>query len=229
MSATLPMRGSEKADTYRRLLPKRRQNVATASLRASARVADLLNGQSEHVAADMAKWALGVEGIKPNNTARIAVNVDVRADWIISSENLSDINRISDMIQSRRLSTELDPRSTRCRSRSRPGGCLRGRPSRRRLLGRGKQASDERRDKLSAKFGEVALPGASPPGRQALSDCDRGAIARITGCHRPRKLRRRRAHSVGARRETGPGKMARTVLRGFTPCNFFCSPCGSWR
>ena len=44
---------------------------------------ELVDAQSEHVSAEITLKLLAIEGIKPDDTARIAVNVDVRAGYVI--------------------------------------------------------------------------------------------------------------------------------------------------
>ena len=80
---------------------KRRQNVTAASLRASSRAMELVDAESEHVSAEMTLKLLAIEGIKPDNTARIAVNVDVRAGYVIDLSGAPDPREPSVQIEHR--------------------------------------------------------------------------------------------------------------------------------
>lgn len=64
-----------------------RRTIATATMRASNRLVELIDAQSEHVAAKVSERILTSEGILKSDQASIAVNVDVRAGFVI---DLSD-------------------------------------------------------------------------------------------------------------------------------------------
>ena len=61
---------------------ERRKTIAAASLRASARLTELLDAESEHVSADMTKHVLALQGIAPKQQG-VQVNVNVRAGFVI--------------------------------------------------------------------------------------------------------------------------------------------------
>jgi hypothetical protein len=60
-----------------------RQNLAEASLRASTRLVELIDAKSEHVAAQVSERILTSEGILKSDQHAIAVNVDVKAGFIL--------------------------------------------------------------------------------------------------------------------------------------------------
>jgi hypothetical protein len=62
---------------------KTRETLANGTLRASARLLELIDADSEHVAFDASKHVLGIAGIKPADHAQVSVNVDVKAGFII--------------------------------------------------------------------------------------------------------------------------------------------------
>jgi hypothetical protein len=63
---------------------KSQQTIATASLRASNRLVELIDAKSEHVAAQVSERILTSEGIlKSDQGSNIAVNVDIRAGYVI--------------------------------------------------------------------------------------------------------------------------------------------------
>jgi hypothetical protein len=64
-----------------------RETIANGSLRASARLVELIDAGSEHVSADVSKHILAIEGIKPAAGPTTLVNVNIRAGYVI---DLSD-------------------------------------------------------------------------------------------------------------------------------------------
>lgn len=63
---------------------KASETIRTAKLRASHRLVELIDAQSEHVAAQVSERILTSEGIlKSDQGSNIAVNVDIRAGYVI--------------------------------------------------------------------------------------------------------------------------------------------------
>jgi hypothetical protein len=62
---------------------KCRESMQTGVLRASARLVELIDANSEHVAAQVSERILTSEGILKSDQASIAVNVDIRAGYVI--------------------------------------------------------------------------------------------------------------------------------------------------
>jgi predicted DNA-binding protein (UPF0251 family) len=62
---------------------KVRETIALATLRAGNRIMELVDASSEHVSADVSKHVLAIAGIKPAHDAQVAVNIDVRAGFVI--------------------------------------------------------------------------------------------------------------------------------------------------
>jgi hypothetical protein len=52
-------------------------------LRASKRVMELVDAESEHVSLDASKHVLAIEGIKPRADAQVSVNIDIKAGYVI--------------------------------------------------------------------------------------------------------------------------------------------------
>jgi hypothetical protein len=70
------------------LRQKAARTVALASGRASARIVELLDSESDHVSFDAARRVLSIGGIKPSADAgSINVNLNIRAGYVI---DLSD-------------------------------------------------------------------------------------------------------------------------------------------
>ena len=65
------------------LAQEMRRTIATAGIRASHRIAELIDASSEHVSLDAAKHVLGIEGIKPAADAQVSVAIDVKAGFVI--------------------------------------------------------------------------------------------------------------------------------------------------
>jgi hypothetical protein len=60
------------------------ENLARATLRASARVAELMDASSEHVSLDASKHVLAIGGIRPPDTSHgVHVNVGVSVGYVI--------------------------------------------------------------------------------------------------------------------------------------------------
>jgi len=60
-----------------------RRTIGNAQMPAAATLVRLLDANSEHVAAQVAERLLAINGIKPDETSRVAVSVDVRAGYVI--------------------------------------------------------------------------------------------------------------------------------------------------
>jgi hypothetical protein len=60
-----------------------RKNLTAGTLRASARLIELLDAGSEHVSFDASKHVLALAGIKPAADAQVAVNIDIKAGYVI--------------------------------------------------------------------------------------------------------------------------------------------------
>jgi hypothetical protein len=59
------------------------ENIQIGVLRASKRVLELVDAESEHVSLDASKHVLAIEGIKPRADAQVSVNIDIKAGWVI--------------------------------------------------------------------------------------------------------------------------------------------------
>jgi hypothetical protein len=64
-----------------------RETIANGTLRASARLVELIDSASEHVSADVSKHMLAIAGIKPTAEPAALVNINIRAGYVI---DLSD-------------------------------------------------------------------------------------------------------------------------------------------
>jgi hypothetical protein len=64
-----------------------RETIANGTLRASARLVELIDASSEHVSADVSKHMLAIAGIKPTAEPAALVNINIRAGYVI---DLSD-------------------------------------------------------------------------------------------------------------------------------------------
>jgi hypothetical protein len=64
--------------------------VALTSGRAAARLAELLDADSEHVSLDAAKLSLGIAGIKPAPEASVNLNVELRAGFVLDLREPSE-------------------------------------------------------------------------------------------------------------------------------------------
>lgn len=62
---------------------RRRSNIAVASIRASHRIAELIDASSEHVSLDASKHVLAIEGVRPSEDAKIVNNINVMAGYVI--------------------------------------------------------------------------------------------------------------------------------------------------
>jgi PAB1-binding protein PBP1 len=60
-----------------------RQNIQIGVLRASKRVLELIDADSEHVSLDASKHVLAIEGIKPSADTQVSVNIDIKAGYVI--------------------------------------------------------------------------------------------------------------------------------------------------
>jgi hypothetical protein len=64
-----------------------RETIANGTMRASARLVELIDAGSEHVSADVSKHMLAIAGIKPTAEPAALVNINIRAGYVI---DLSD-------------------------------------------------------------------------------------------------------------------------------------------
>jgi hypothetical protein len=60
-----------------------RETIANGTMRASARLIELLDASSEHVSLDASKHMLAIAGIKPSADAQVSVNIDIKAGYVI--------------------------------------------------------------------------------------------------------------------------------------------------
>lgn len=69
---------------------KARAAIRTGALRASHRVLELIDADSEHVSLDAAKHVLAIEGIKPAEERGPLVNVNVTPGYVIKLDRKGD-------------------------------------------------------------------------------------------------------------------------------------------
>jgi hypothetical protein len=60
-----------------------RETISNGTMRASARLVDLIDARSEHVSADVSKHMLAIAGIKPAATPTTNVNLNVTCGYVI--------------------------------------------------------------------------------------------------------------------------------------------------
>jgi hypothetical protein len=60
-----------------------RRNIQNGAIRASARLMELVDAQSEHVSLDASKHVLAIEGIRPPDQGQVSVNVGVSVGYVI--------------------------------------------------------------------------------------------------------------------------------------------------
>jgi hypothetical protein len=60
-----------------------RETIANGTMRASAKLVELIDAESEHVAADVSKHMLAIAGIKPGADSTTLVNINFRAGYVI--------------------------------------------------------------------------------------------------------------------------------------------------
>lgn len=60
-----------------------RQTIARGSMRATARLLELVDASSEHVSLDATKHALALNGIKPANDPQVSVSIELKAGYVI--------------------------------------------------------------------------------------------------------------------------------------------------
>jgi len=68
-----------------------RKNLTAGTMRASARMLELLDADSEHVAFDASKHVLAIAGISPPAATQMSVNIDVKAGWVIDLSSPGDL------------------------------------------------------------------------------------------------------------------------------------------
>jgi hypothetical protein len=62
---------------------KCRETIQIGTLRASNRVLELIDAQSEHVSLDASKHVLAIEGIRPPDQGQVSVNVGVSVGYVL--------------------------------------------------------------------------------------------------------------------------------------------------
>lgn len=62
---------------------KSRETIANGLMRASARLNELVDAESEHVSFDAAKHVAALAGIKVSSDAQVSVNVEIKAGYVI--------------------------------------------------------------------------------------------------------------------------------------------------
>lgn len=60
-----------------------RKTIAEHTIRASARIGELVDAASEHVSLDASKHVLAIEGIRPPDQGQVSVNVGVSVGYVI--------------------------------------------------------------------------------------------------------------------------------------------------
>lgn len=60
-----------------------RETIASGTMRAGARLIELVDAGSEHVSLDASKHMLAIAGIKPAADAQVSVNIDLKAGFVI--------------------------------------------------------------------------------------------------------------------------------------------------
>lgn len=60
-----------------------RETISAGTMRASARLLELVDASSEHVSLDASKHVLAIEGIRPPNDSQVSVNVGVSVGYVI--------------------------------------------------------------------------------------------------------------------------------------------------
>jgi hypothetical protein len=74
---------SERPDCVAYMQQRAARTVGVASAAAAARMASLIHAGSEHVAFRASEHVLGVSGIKPAEDARVSVNIELKAGYVI--------------------------------------------------------------------------------------------------------------------------------------------------
>ena len=77
-----------------------RETIANGTMRASARLLELVDASSEHVSLDASKHLLAIEGIKPASEPTTAVNLRVTCGYVIdlrSDEEIAAQARVVDV------------------------------------------------------------------------------------------------------------------------------------
>jgi hypothetical protein len=60
-----------------------RETISAGTMRASARLIELVDASSEHVSLDASKHVLAIEGIRPPDQSQVNVNVGVSVGYVI--------------------------------------------------------------------------------------------------------------------------------------------------
>jgi hypothetical protein len=60
-----------------------RKSISAGTIRASARLIELVDASSEHVSLDASKHVLAIEGIRPPDQGQVSVNVGVSVGYVI--------------------------------------------------------------------------------------------------------------------------------------------------
>jgi DNA-binding Lrp family transcriptional regulator len=78
-----------------------RQNIAQGTMRASARLLQLVDASSEHVSLDASKYTLAIAGIKPTADAQVSVNIDIKAGYVIDLTDAQPMRTVSENMSSK--------------------------------------------------------------------------------------------------------------------------------
>jgi hypothetical protein len=68
-----------------------RENLAAGTMRASARLLDMLDAKSERVVFEASRHVLAIDGIKPAAEAQVSVNIELRAGYVIDLREPEEI------------------------------------------------------------------------------------------------------------------------------------------
>jgi hypothetical protein len=81
-----------KKDHIRVFVDRRvRETIANGTMRASARLLELIDAGSEHVSLDAVKHLLAIEGVKPAIAPTTQVNISVKAGWVLDLREPGEI------------------------------------------------------------------------------------------------------------------------------------------
>lgn len=73
-----------------------RETISAGTMRASARLIELVDANSEHVSLDASKHVLAIEGIRPPNDSSVNVNVGVSVGYVIDLSGAQPTARVID-------------------------------------------------------------------------------------------------------------------------------------
>lgn len=74
---------------------ERSKTIAVGSLRAAARLVDLVDAASEHVAFNASQHILAIEGIRPPEQSQASVNIHISPGYVINHGRRGDMARVS--------------------------------------------------------------------------------------------------------------------------------------